>query len=416
MASNSSCAACQSSMISAAITSRSALRSPLAFVLSRIWPVRKTRRLASSSVLGYCHTDPLVTCKNRASLAVSTSKGKLLNRCGSYRALLGNSQAALLAAIDAYNRPTNQYREETTVILLINAWELLFKAILSKRRIPIFYPKQRGEPRRSLTVWDAFKSASAYLPPTTPHQAVGENLRVLNECRNDAAHFYLQDGLGVIVNSLAQTSITNYREVLLRLFNVDIAERANLVLQPLGFGHSLDPLAYLRRQRQRGKRDDSVGRVINAINEAVGTLDAAAIDTGCFMTVYRVRLESVKKISRADLVVAVDRDREAAGAVVVVRPFDPNDPNWVQEKDIVAAIPDLHGRRFTTYVFRALVRKFEFRTKPQYCWIEKRGAITKYSKQLMAFFRSLDQATVEQAIEEYKEHLRPTRRRSKLSS
>src|ERR1700680_514174 len=42
--------------------------------------------------------------------------------------LLQNAEAALISAIEIYNKPTFGYREETFAILAINAWELLLKA------------------------------------------------------------------------------------------------------------------------------------------------------------------------------------------------------------------------------------------------------------------------------------------------
>ena len=44
--------------------------------------------------------------------------------------LLQNAEAALISAIEVYNKPTFAYREETFAILALNAWELLIKAKL----------------------------------------------------------------------------------------------------------------------------------------------------------------------------------------------------------------------------------------------------------------------------------------------
>jgi hypothetical protein len=46
--------------------------------------------------------------------------------------LIEKSIAAMLAAIEIYNRPNTLYREETFAILALNAWELLLKAKLLK--------------------------------------------------------------------------------------------------------------------------------------------------------------------------------------------------------------------------------------------------------------------------------------------
>lgn len=42
--------------------------------------------------------------------------------------ILGKSIAAMIAAIEIYNKPDFKYREETFSILTVNSWELLFKA------------------------------------------------------------------------------------------------------------------------------------------------------------------------------------------------------------------------------------------------------------------------------------------------
>jgi hypothetical protein len=42
--------------------------------------------------------------------------------------MLAKAEAALLAAIEIYNKPDFKYREETFAILMLNAWELLIKA------------------------------------------------------------------------------------------------------------------------------------------------------------------------------------------------------------------------------------------------------------------------------------------------
>src|ERR1700674_710572 len=44
--------------------------------------------------------------------------------------LLQNAEAALISAIEIYNKPSFAYREETFAILALNAWELLLKSKL----------------------------------------------------------------------------------------------------------------------------------------------------------------------------------------------------------------------------------------------------------------------------------------------
>jgi len=54
-----------------------------------------------------------------------------------YLLLLDASKAAACLAVDCFNRVHNPYRDESTLILLTNSWELLAKAILVKNHEPI---------------------------------------------------------------------------------------------------------------------------------------------------------------------------------------------------------------------------------------------------------------------------------------
>ena len=83
-----------------------------------------------------------------------------MNLKGSYRALSSNSKAAMLAAIEIYNKPQIAYRDECFIILIVNAWELLLKAILSKNKQRIFYPKERGKDYRTFTIQDSLNKVN----------------------------------------------------------------------------------------------------------------------------------------------------------------------------------------------------------------------------------------------------------------
>lgn len=45
---------------------------------------------------------------------------------------LEKAQAAITSAVEAYNKPSFAYREETFALLALNAWELLLKAKVLK--------------------------------------------------------------------------------------------------------------------------------------------------------------------------------------------------------------------------------------------------------------------------------------------
>ncbi|WP_410482689.1 DUF3644 domain-containing protein [Undibacterium sp. Jales W-56] len=81
-----------------------------------------------------------------------------------------------IGAIEIYNKPRFEYRSECFVILLLNSWELLFKAILSKNRVRIFEPKVRGKPYFTLRFFTAMDVAEQFFPKNISHRAVSENI------------------------------------------------------------------------------------------------------------------------------------------------------------------------------------------------------------------------------------------------
>ena len=65
------------------------------------------------------------------------------------------AEAALLAAIELYNKPDFRYREESFAILALNAWELLLKAKLlvesSNRPQCLYFYEKRKTKKKTLS-------------------------------------------------------------------------------------------------------------------------------------------------------------------------------------------------------------------------------------------------------------------------
>ena len=65
-----------------------------------------------------------------------------MKRRREYLQLLDKAIQASEAAVDSFNRVHNPYRDEGTLILATNGWELLAKAILKKRKQSIAKGRQ----------------------------------------------------------------------------------------------------------------------------------------------------------------------------------------------------------------------------------------------------------------------------------
>jgi len=168
--------------------------------------------------------------------------------------LLKNAQAALLAAIEIYNKPQFNYRDECVVILLLNAWELLLKALIVKKGASIFYEEQ---PDRTLSCTAAFNMATTLISINNS-ASVKCNLDLLGEYRDNSIHFYNEEGFGVIIYSLAQKSITDFNDLLNFSFSVDLSNEINLALLPLSLNTPIDPITFISGKKKEASSQNPV--------------------------------------------------------------------------------------------------------------------------------------------------------------
>lgn len=331
-----------------------------------------------------------------------------MNRYGSYRALLGNAVSAACAGIEIYNKPKFDYRDETAIILLVNAWELALKAVLSKNRVPIYYPKKRGQPYRTLSARDALTKAEPFFPKDVDYLATAENVQLLIEYRDTAVHFYHKDGLEVVLYSLAQTAIVNLKDLVEHVFDRDLAEEVSISLLPLSFATPVDPIQFLRRARTDVGFNSAVRDFANLVTSAVESLESENRDTGRLLTVFQVKLISTKKVEKADLVVGVQSEAGANGKLLVQKPTDPNASHPYRESDIITPKSgdrglgiEYSGLLLGQYQFRAIGRQLKVREKPEWCWRDSTGMVTRYSEKYVNRLKSLSRADVENAMADY---------------
>ena len=165
------------------------------------------------------------------------------------------AEAALVAAVEIYNKPSFRYREETFALLAINAWELLLKAILLKRGandpkvIRVYEPRRTkaGKPSKKLylkrnragapltlslsaCVLALDKDAATRLNPE-----IKGNLEALMGVRDNAVHYVnASPVLAKQVLEVASATVKNFVILSKTLFARDFSDSLSLVL-PLAF-------------------------------------------------------------------------------------------------------------------------------------------------------------------------------------
>lgn len=324
-----------------------------------------------------------------------------MNPFGKYRCLRDNAKSALLAAIEIYNKPQLQYRNECFTILLVNAWELAIKAQLSKQRVRIFYPKERDKPYMTLSLRDALDTVKPHFPASIPYRGVAANLESLIDFRNNAIHFYNEPGLDVLLYGLAQTSVVNFRDFFQECFDKDIAEEVNLSLMPLSFRAPPDPIEFIRKRSATNNK--FLSAYLRLISETTQELEAAGVDTGRFLTVFTVNLQSTKKIASADVVAGVEAE-SPEGILLVDRRIDPNKSHPLRQKDILERIgASIKGERFTSHTFQAIVWDMKIKQNPTYCWkADHPGSSPQYSNELVAMIKGMTAAEIRTALQNYR--------------
>jgi len=162
--------------------------------------------------------------------------------------LLDRSIAAMVAAIDVYNKPDFRYRAESFTILALNAWELLLKAKWladNNNRLNSLYvvEKKQGQKRQRYKrsrSGNPLTHSLDYLAKKLTERKVLDvsaqrNLEALTELRDTAVHFYHRSpDLAEIVQEIGMACLKNFVAAVQDWFGYDLS-RFNFYLMPLSF-------------------------------------------------------------------------------------------------------------------------------------------------------------------------------------
>lgn len=171
-----------------------------------------------------------------------------------YRALLDKSIDCMLSAIEIYNKPNFNYREEAFAVLAVNAWELLLKAYIlrdNKYKLRSIYileqvrnkdgtlSQKKKKPKMnrcnypmSISVFDCIKIMDE--KRTLPSN-LKNNLESIIELRDNSVHFVNLSSISKQIQELGFACVKNYISAIKHWnLNIDIS-RYNLYLMPLAY-------------------------------------------------------------------------------------------------------------------------------------------------------------------------------------
>lgn len=229
----------------------------------------------------------------------------------------------MVSAVEIYNKPSFQYREENFAILALNAWELLLKAKLLKDagndiRALRVYESRRTKSGKSSTK-QYLKRNRAGNPLTkslhgcmldfsrTTDALPGEvrtNLDGLVEIRDNSVHYITPSPVLVKqVQQIASAAVANFVYLSKKWFGQDLSGALHLVL-PLSFdgiGHATDAVVVSSDEK----------RLIAHLKSLIATDTDAASE--CSVAVrYELRLEKSNAVAAS----AVQVVRESAAVKI----------------------------------------------------------------------------------------------------
>lgn len=165
------------------------------------------------------------------------------------------AEAALVAAVEIFNKPTFLYREETFALLAINAWELLLKALILKnfgndpRSIRVYEPRKTKSGKLSKKKFLKTNRAGAPLTlsigaciaeldkdsSTRIPQEIQSNLSAIIALRDNSAHYInASPVLAKQALEIASAAVKNFVLLVRNKFKKNLADKLSLTL-PLSF-------------------------------------------------------------------------------------------------------------------------------------------------------------------------------------
>lgn len=167
--------------------------------------------------------------------------------------LLDRSIAAMISAIEIYNKPNFEYREETFSVLAINSWELLLKSKWLKENnnkinsLYVYIPlnKKDGSKSKRKTIkmtrsgnqhtYGLDSLASQLINRRILDATAWSNIKALLEIRDSSIHFYNKSSwFSLRLQEIGAATLKNYVTLIAEWFDKDLSSH-NFYLMPLCF-------------------------------------------------------------------------------------------------------------------------------------------------------------------------------------
>jgi hypothetical protein len=196
--------------------------------------------------------------------------------------------------------------------------------------------------------------------------------------------------------------VLNYRDFMLK-FKKDLADSMTWQLLPLGATAPADAVQFMKVDKNATMVAEAQ-QFIDELRHLMDGVESAGSDLARVATIYDINMQSVKKMTSADLVVAVSPTGDGR---VVVRKTDPNQTHPFSTTELLKKVNEKRvGRKLTTRDYQAICWKQSLREDTRYAWKHSNGVAHVWSGDAVSYLGSLTDEQYDAVRAEYREHLR----------
>ena len=294
--------------------------------------------------------------------------------------LVDKSIEAFIMGLEIYNKPTIKYRIEGFSFFICNAWELMLKAELLNRGVPIYFP----DSNRTISLENAIRKIY-----TDKKQPLRINLEKIIDLRNTSTHFITEE-YETIYAPFFQSCVLNFSEQIKRFHNIDVTDHIAQNFLTLSVN-----LNVLTNEEIRGKYSQEMAeRLISNKNE----LEFLATNNSSNDLFIPIRHEfvQIKDKAKADFTYAIAPESDTT-AKIITKLQDPNDKYKLTRKNVIDSInKQLQTKKisfnyqtvkgdkgFNEYTLNLIMDFYNLKQDNRYCY--QFGVTRRYSQQLVEF-------------------------------
>ena len=144
------------------------------------------------------------------------------------------------------------------------------------------------------------------------------------------------------------------------------------------------------------------------LRQIIGEAESLGADMGRIAIVQEINLQSGKKISRADLEVAIN---QGAPTTIVQRKVDPNDTHPFSAGELVERLNEVrkNGKKLTMHDLKCMAWRYGLREDTKYAWQGTHNPSCVWSGDALSFLKNRTDEEFDRVREEHKLYLREKR-------